>query len=99
MWFFLLEIFIFLYLFGCARSQLQQAGSFSCSRWDLDPWPGIELRPPALGVQSLSHCTTNEVPLCAFIISFSFEDRLLSSEASLVAQTVKNLPAVWETQV
>ena len=72
--FFLLEIFIFIYLCGCGRSQLQQAESFSCSRWDLDPWPGTEPRPPALGEQSLSHCTTNEVPLCAFLIIFSSED-------------------------
>ena len=27
----------------------------SCSMWDLVPWPGIEPRPPALGVQSLSY--------------------------------------------
>ena len=72
--FFLLEIFIFIYLCGCGRSQLQQAESFSCSRWDLDPRPGTEPRPPALGEQSLSHCTTKEVPLCTFIIIFSSED-------------------------
>ena len=38
---------------------------FSCAMWDLVPWPGIEPRPPALGVQSLSHWTTREVP-CFF---------------------------------
>ena len=32
-----------------------------CSMWDLVPQPGIEPRPPALGVQSLSHWTTTEV--------------------------------------
>ena len=26
--------------------------------WDLVPWPRIESRPPALGIQSLSHWTT-----------------------------------------
>ena len=36
---------------------------FSCSMWDLAPWLGIEPRPPALGVQSLSHWTIREVPL------------------------------------
>ena len=36
--------------------------SFSCGRWDLIPWPGIEPGPPALGAQSLSHWTTREVP-------------------------------------
>ena len=34
---------------------------FSRSMWDLVPWPGIESRPPALGVQSLSRWTTREV--------------------------------------
>ena len=40
--------------------------SLSCGRWDLGPWPGIEPRPPVLGVQSLSHWTTREVPLTLF---------------------------------
>ena len=31
-----------------------------CGMWDLGPWPGIEPRHPALGVQSLSHWTTRE---------------------------------------
>ena len=35
---------------------------FTYGMWDLVPQPGIELRPPALGVQSLSHWTTTEVP-------------------------------------
>ena len=35
----------------------------SCGMWDLVPKPGIELRPPALGVGSLSHWTTSrELP-------------------------------------
>ena len=34
----------------------------SCSMWDLVPWLGIEPRPPVLGVWSLSHWTTREVP-------------------------------------
>ena len=36
-------------------------GIFSCHMWDLVPWPGMELRPPALNTQSLSHWTTSEV--------------------------------------
>ena len=37
--------------------------TLSCdSMWDLIPWPGIEPGSPALGVQSLSHWTTREVP-------------------------------------
>ena len=35
---------------------------FNCSMWDLVPWPGVESRSPALGVQSLSHWATREVP-------------------------------------
>ena len=31
--------------------------SFSCGTWNLVQWPGIEPRPPALGVQSLNHWT------------------------------------------
>ena len=37
-------------------------GIFSCSMWDLVPWPGIKIQPPAKGVQSLSHWTIREVP-------------------------------------
>ena len=36
--------------------------TLSCSMWDLFPWSGVEPGPPALGVQSLSHWTTREVP-------------------------------------
>ena len=44
------------------QNLLVVACEFSCSMWDLVPSPGIEPRPPALGVQSLSHWTTKEVP-------------------------------------
>ena len=33
---------------------------FSCSMWDLVPWPGIELGTPAFGAWSLSHWATRE---------------------------------------
>ena len=36
----------------------------------LVPWLGIEPEPPALGVQSLNHWTTREVPI-SFFIHFS----------------------------
>ena len=36
--------------------------TLSCGMWDLVPWPGIKPEPPALGVWSLSHWTTREVP-------------------------------------
>ena len=35
---------------------------FSCGMWDIEPQSGIELRPPALGVWSVSHWTTREIP-------------------------------------
>ena len=35
---------------------------FICSIWDLVPWAGIELGPPALGAWSFSHWTTRKVP-------------------------------------
>ena len=45
------------------RSSLQHAGPYSCTMWTLScgVWQGTELRPPALGAQSLSHWTTIEV--------------------------------------
>ena len=52
--------------------------------WDLVPWPGIELRPPALGVHSLSHWTTREVPFiafqrgCAFNFELGFENYIVA---------------------
>ena len=44
-------------------------GLFSWGLWDLVPWRGMETRPPAFEVQSLSHWTTREVPVI-WIISF-----------------------------
>ena len=39
----------------------------SCGMWDLVPWPGVEPRPPALGVWSLSHWTTRGSPCFSFL--------------------------------
>ena len=36
--------------------------TFSWEMWDLVPWPGVEPRSPVLGVWSLSHWATREVP-------------------------------------
>ena len=55
----------------------------------LVPRPGIEPTPPALAVQTLNHWTTREVLLMGiWIVS-----RLRLSQASLLAQQVKNQPA------
>ena len=44
---------------------------FSCSIWDLVPWPRIELRPLALGAQNLSHWITREAPKVIVVQSLS----------------------------
>ena len=36
---------------------------------DLVPWPGVKPRPPSLGVWSLSHWTTWEVPPCLLMLT------------------------------
>ena len=43
--------------------------TLSFGMWDLFPWSGIEPAPSALGVKSLSHWTTREVPqlLCVCV--------------------------------
>ena len=45
-----------------------------CGMWDLVPWPRIEPGPPALGVWSLRHRTTREVPWSVFWITGSVMD-------------------------
>ena len=52
-----LLLLIFMYL---------TAPGLSCGMWDLVPCPGIKPEFPALGVQSLSHWTTREVPQIPF---------------------------------
>ena len=44
--------------------------TLSCSMWDVVLCPGIEPRPPALGVWSLSHWTAGK-SLCTFLCSYS----------------------------
>ena len=53
----------YLYLFIC----LAVLG-VSCVMWDLIPWPGIKPRCSALGVWSLSHWTTREVPAGELVV-------------------------------
>ena len=43
-------------------------GTFSCSVWDLVPWPGIEPGPSALGVGVLA--STRKVPVQNFPFEF-----------------------------
>ena len=54
---------IFISLFGCASLSWGMLDfQSSLPMWDLVPWLEIKPRPPALGVWSLSHWTTREVP-------------------------------------
>ena len=62
---FLLHIYLAALGFSCSTQDLWSSAAgaiFSCCMWDLAPWTGIKLRPPALGVQGLSHWTSREVP-------------------------------------
>ena len=58
--------------------------------WDLSSPPRDDPMPPVLEAQSLNHWTIREVSKVTCICSWW---------ASLVAQLVKNLPAMWETWV
>ena len=60
-------IYIYIYLWGCAKS-LWHEGSFSSGMWNPVPRLGIEPWFLALGVRSLSHWITREVPVC-FLLS------------------------------
>ena len=55
-----LNTYLFIWLsriFSCGVRTL------SCYMWNLDPWPGVEPGPPALGVWQLGHWTTRDVPI------------------------------------
>ena len=69
--------YLFVYLFGCTGSSPQHVGSLAtllkllvAAVWNLVSWPGIQPRPPALGVRSLSHWTTKEAPTCFEVREF-----------------------------
>ena len=53
-------MFIFIWLHQVLAAALRV---FTCGMQDLVPWPGMEPQgPPTLGVRSLSHWTTRDVP-------------------------------------
>ena len=60
------KLFIWLHLVLVATWSIFSCGIWILSHgmWDLVPWPGIEPGSPALGVWSLSHWITREVPAC-----------------------------------
>ena len=49
-------LFLFIYLFGCARSRCGM-WALSCSMWGRIPWPGIEPGSPALGAMRSRPCS------------------------------------------
>ena len=75
---------------------------FSCSMWDLVPLSGIKLRASELETQSLSHWTTRKSQQFLFILQKLIildSYHLLNILAFLIAQLVKNLPAMLEILV
>ena len=62
----------------------------SCSIPDLGPWPEIKPRPPVLGVQSLSHWTTREVPISPYLKGFLSEPGIDRIEYSSYIAYVTN---------
>ena len=80
----------------------------SRSMWDLVPWPGIEPGSPALGVWSLSHWTTREVPwrisdssLCnkeSGILArlFPFRKQMGTALRFIVCYTMQSICSAWE---
>ena len=58
----LLIFILFISAYSAAPGLTCGIHTLSYGVWDLVPQPGIESRPPALGMQSLSHWTTREVP-------------------------------------
>ena len=69
------DLFFFFFSCGMCTSQLWHADFLvaACELlvaaciWDLVPQPGVEPGPPALGVQSLTHWITREVPVVFYI--------------------------------
>ena len=65
--------------------------TLSCDMCNIVPWPGIEPKPPALRVWSLSHLITREVPFGKYFQCLSLFQHLSSwhlikvSETSLIA--------------
>ena len=69
---------------------------FSWGLRNLLPWPGIEPRPPALGVWSRSHWTTREVPKhCRFWFISSFWDSESTHSNSGTRIALSGLLLLW----
>ena len=74
------KIFIYLFIYWMGRVLVAAWGIFSWGMWafscgtrDPVPSPGMEPGPPALGVWSLNHWTTGEVPTYRYLEQHRFE--------------------------
>ena len=101
------KIFIFIYLFGCTRSQLWNGRSSvftaTCRLLIVAckiqfPPPGIESGSPALGAQSLSHWTTREVPELIFLKRKSLSHVQLFETPWAVQSMEFSRPEYWSGQ-
>ena len=54
------------FFFWLSLVLVEALGIFSCSTWDLIPWPGIKPGPLALGTPSHSHFISSKVPTLIF---------------------------------
>ena len=70
--------------------------TLSCGKWDLVPRSRMEPRPLALGVQSLSHWTTREVPSqLRGVLFFFFPPKGFISTNSASACMLSHFSRVW----
>ena len=83
--FFLFKTCIFIWLW---QVLVVACRIFSCSMWDLFPWPGIEPGSPALGAWNLSHWTTREVPSAVILQEQYFESAVYEISSVLHIQKV-----------
>ena len=67
--------------------------------WDLVPWPGIEPRPPALWVRSLSHWTTRQVPCYLLLPTKKCHSPPGSTGMKSLATEVADLDTPWKFRV
>ena len=85
-YFYLFILFYFLAAPGlsCSTQDLLVTACrlLSCGIQDLAPRPGIEPRPPALGVQSLTHWTAREVPTIGLLIQMKIKSKFSSSKSN-----------------
>ena len=65
-------LFKYVFISSAALGLRYGIWTLSCSIWDLVSWSRMEPGPPPLGVQSLSHWTTREVPNTLLFLSFFF---------------------------